>query len=40
MTNYRFTSAALAELKEATLYYEEKENGIATLGHSFFSLPT
>jgi plasmid stabilization system protein ParE len=28
MTTYRFTSAALAELKEATLYYEEKENGL------------
>lgn len=25
MTKYRFTSAALSELKEAVLYYEEKE---------------
>ena len=31
MTNYRFTSAALAELKEATLYYEEKENGLGAV---------
>jgi plasmid stabilization system protein ParE len=29
MTRYRFTSAALSELKEATLYYE-KENGLGT----------
>ena len=28
MTNYRFTSAALTELKQATLHYEEKENGL------------
>ena len=28
MTKYRFTSAALSELREATLYYEEKENGL------------
>lgn len=28
MTNYRFTSSALSELKEATLFYEEKENGL------------
>lgn len=27
MTNYRFTSAALTELRQATLYYEEQENG-------------
>jgi plasmid stabilization system protein ParE len=31
MTNYRFTSAALGELKEATLYYEEKENGLGAV---------
>ena len=30
MTKYRLTSAALSELKEATLYYEEKENGLGT----------
>lgn len=28
MTVYRFTSSALAEVKEATLRYEEKENGL------------
>jgi hypothetical protein len=28
MTQYRFTSAALTELKEATLYYEQRENGL------------
>ena len=28
MRNYRFTSAALIELKEATLYYEQQENGL------------
>jgi plasmid stabilization system protein ParE len=32
MTKYRFTSAALTELTEATLYYEQKENG---LGNAF-----
>lgn len=31
MTKYRFTSAALSELKEATLYYEQKENGLGTV---------
>ncbi len=31
MTKYRLTSAALSELKEATLYYEEKENGLGTV---------
>ncbi len=31
MTTYRFTSAALSELKEATLYYEQKENGFGTV---------
>jgi len=30
MTTYRFTSAALSELKEATRYYEQKENGLGT----------
>lgn len=25
---YRFTSAALAELTQATLYYEQRENGL------------
>ena len=30
MTKYRFTSAALSELREATLYYEQKENGLGT----------
>lgn len=28
MTKYRFTSAALSELKEAILYNEHKENGL------------
>lgn len=28
MTGYRFTSAALAEVKQATLHYQEKENGL------------
>ncbi|HEU0050360.1 MAG TPA: type II toxin-antitoxin system RelE/ParE family toxin, partial [Nitrososphaera sp.] len=28
MTHYRFTSSALAELNQATLHYEEKENGL------------
>ena len=28
MKAYRFTSAALSELREATLYYEERENGL------------
>jgi len=28
MTKYRFTSAALSELREATLHYEEKEGGL------------
>ena len=26
--NYRFTSAALTELKQATLFYEGRENGL------------
>lgn len=30
MTKYRFTSAALSELTEATLHYEHKENGLGT----------
>jgi plasmid stabilization system protein ParE len=28
MTKYRFTSAALSELQEATLYYEQQEKGL------------
>jgi len=28
MTDYGFTSSALAELKQATLHYEEQENGL------------
>ena len=28
MKQYRFTSAALTELREATLYYEQCENGL------------
>lgn len=28
MTNYRFTSPALSELKDAALHYEERENGL------------
>jgi len=28
MTACRFTSAVLRELKQATLHYEEKENGL------------
>jgi plasmid stabilization system protein ParE len=31
MTNYRFTSAALAELRQSTLYYEEQENGLGVV---------
>ena len=34
MTAYRFTSAALVELKQATLVYEKKESG---LGKSFLN---
>ena len=30
MTTYRFTSAALTELKEAIQYYEQRENGLGT----------
>jgi len=30
MTQYRFTSAALAELTQAILYYEQRENGLGT----------
>jgi plasmid stabilization system protein ParE len=30
MTQYRFTSAALTELKRAALYYEQRENGLGT----------
>ena len=28
MTDYRFPSSALTELKQATLHYEEMENGL------------
>ena len=28
MTDYRFAFSSLAELKQATLHYEEKENGL------------
>jgi ORF6N domain/ParE toxin of type II toxin-antitoxin system, parDE len=28
MTRYRFTSSALTELRRATLYYEQRENGL------------
>src|SRR5215831_4700897 len=28
MTKYRFTSSALSELREATLYYEDQESGL------------
>ena len=28
MTKYRFTSAALSELREATFYYEQQEKGL------------
>ncbi len=31
MTNYRFTSAALSELKEAALYYDQKEKGLGII---------
>ena len=31
MTTYRFTSAALAELREATLYYETKDLGLGVI---------
>ena len=30
MTRYRFTSSALTELRQATLYYEQRENGLGT----------
>jgi plasmid stabilization system protein ParE len=30
MTPYRFTSSALTELTRATLYYEQRENGLGT----------
>lgn len=30
MTQYRFTSSALTELKEAIFYYEQRENGLGT----------
>src|SRR5437667_10666226 len=31
MTKYRFTSAALSELAEATLHYEQEESGLGTI---------
>ena len=31
MKQYRFTSAALSELRQATLYYEERENGLGSV---------
>jgi len=31
MTSYRFTSAALKELREAILYYEQRENGLGAV---------
>ena len=31
MTNYSFTSAALFELNEGALYYEQKENGLGII---------
>jgi hypothetical protein len=31
MTKYAFTLAALAEVKQATLHYEDKENGLGLL---------
>jgi len=30
MTQYRFTAAAISELRQATLYYEQRENGLGT----------
>ena len=30
MTQYRFTSAALKELRSAILYYEQREDGLGT----------
>ena len=30
MTPYRFTASALTELTRATLYYEQRENGLGT----------
>jgi plasmid stabilization system protein ParE len=30
MTRYRFTSSALTELRQAILYYEQRENGLGT----------
>jgi plasmid stabilization system protein ParE len=31
MTKYRFTSAALSELTEATLHYEQEKGGLGTV---------
>ena len=30
MTQYRFTSAALTELRRAIVHYEQRENGLGT----------
>src|SRR5262245_32577015 len=30
MTQYRFTSSALTELRRAIFYYEQRENGLGT----------
>jgi hypothetical protein len=30
MSGFRFTSAALTELAQAILYYEQRENGLGT----------
>lgn len=30
MTNYRFTSSALRELRQSILYYEQQENGLGS----------
>ncbi len=30
MKQYRFTSVALTELRETTVYYEQRENGLGT----------
>lgn len=31
MTQYRFTSSALTELRHAVRYYEKRENGLGTI---------
>jgi len=30
MTQFRFTSAALKELTQATIFYEQRQNGLGT----------